>query len=148
VGVCVCDGVFVQPGQEKIPPYQALCRYYVSIKPSVAEHNNMYDITFGGGNVLDGSVHVKEIRDQWSQTESKGNQTKPTWNFGPFLNDAFNSGLKNNCRIEGTLYWDPVVKTHFLVLYSTKTFTGGEELFWSYGKKYWDDQTINKSESA
>ena len=140
------DGVFVREGQ-LIEKGRDVCRYYVSIHSSKDKHNNMYDIQFGKDDILDGSIYVAEIRDKWANKKIEL-KDKPTWNFGPFLNDTYGTEKAVNCTIGGTLYWDPKLLSHHLVLRSTKQIKANEELFWSYGKSYWVNPYINKTESS
>lgn len=91
----------------------------------------MYDVTLND-YIVDGSVFVKDFREAWTTKTQK----RPTWNFGPFLNDRRAPGSAN-CKLH-CLYADKGREAFYYVLTSTKKIKKGRELFWSYGKAYWD----------
>lgn len=132
------NGVFAK---EKIEPHNSVCRYYGKFYRRPSQKNNhqydtkhtdhMYDIDVADF-VLDGSAYADEMREGKQGKIAK----KPTWNFGPFLNDTRNS-FTVNCKIAGG-YYDKEIKKFFVEIRSTRLIQKGDELFWSYGKNYWD----------
>ena len=133
------NGVFAK---EKIEPNKSVCRYYGKFYRRPSQKNDweydenhtdhMYDIDVADF-VLDGSAYADEIRNGWQESSTT---TKPTWNFGPFLNDTRNVPTVN-CKIEN-FYYDKELKKFFAEIRSTRSIQQGDELFWTYGKNYWD----------
>ena len=57
-------------------------------------------------------------------------------NLGRYVNDAYKSSFENNMRY-GNLLRDPFGRPPCVIMSSRRKIKAGEELFASYGKRYW-----------
>jgi SET domain-containing protein len=61
--------------------------------------------------------------------------SNPIFCFAKYANDAFGSSLKNNAKIS-------LNEQQEVCLIATKKIKTGEEIFCSYGKKYWEKHAL------